>query len=92
MAAQQHTDTKVPRARVEIEVDELDALRHSLLMGLACYGEIDRLLNQAGTGIPEGAVIDPSGDPGEVGRFANALILVEHLAHQITQANGADHE
>ena len=30
---------------IEFEPDQLDAIRHALLIGLASYGEIDRLLN-----------------------------------------------
>ena len=66
----------------QISIDRYGAsvIRDALLIGLASYGEIERLKNEVdvmklcGTPAPEGLIpIDPTADPTTVSRFAEAL-------------------
>jgi len=59
-------------------------IRHALIVGLAAYGEIERLVNEqailesCGIGMPEGMrVVHPTGSPVTVSEFATALALLD---------------
>lgn len=61
-------------------------IRKALLVGLASYGEIERLTEEAsalasvGHSFPEGMKpVHPTGAADTVGEFAEALMQLEHL-------------
>lgn len=68
----------------ELEQDSIDAIRHALLIGLASYGEIERILNYVktmkvmGQEIPESLTpIHPTGSADTIGMFADAIRMVD---------------
>jgi len=76
-------DARFATLTIEFEPDQLEAIRGALLIGLASYGEIDRILNYVdtmkamGQKIPESLTpIHPTGSADTIGMFANALRMV----------------
>jgi len=74
---------------------KLDKCRDMLLVGLASYGEIERLWeaqHECGRNIPEDLrVIDPSGSCTTTGEFAEALRYVDDiLMHEIRDHAGQE--
>ena len=68
---------------IEFEPDQIEEIRHALLIGLASYGEIDRILNYAdtmkamGQKIPESLTpTHPTGSADTIGIFADALRML----------------
>ncbi len=68
----------------ELEQDAVDHIRNALLIGLASYGEIERLLNHVETmeacGVEtpkELTPIHPTGSADTVGMFAEAIRMVD---------------
>jgi hypothetical protein len=65
--------------------DVLRTIRRALLVGLACFGEIERLNDHAVIAdqmglLPDGMMpIHPSGSSETIGEFANALRELEYL-------------
>lgn len=82
------------RQAIEIEESEIDDLIESLLVGLAAYGEIERL-KDAKLGaelcrreIPPGmSPIDPCGHASVVSDFAEALRIADRLRRDLAHAN-----
>jgi hypothetical protein len=71
--------------KFELDAEQLTAIRQVLLIGLASYGEIQRLQNvfelseAGGKSVPETMrPLDPTGAAGTVGDFATALSYVEY--------------
>lgn len=80
-----------------IDLDALRSIRKALIVGLASFGEIERLQNafeiQAvrGEEIPEDMhPIHPTGNCDTVGEFANALAFVDILEDERREADQAD--
>ena len=91
MAAKEHNGRTAQAGTAEIDAEDLAAIRHSLLMGLACIGELERLdnetqltawCNRRRSEYPDGfRPINQSGDAAEFCHFANALRLVDSLTN-----------
>lgn len=87
--------------RVHDDEEALELVREMLLMGLACYGEIERLRNacdvmrRCGKEVPEDLEpIDQSGLATTIGDFAGALINVDCLvfsARKKANDRGGEH-
>jgi hypothetical protein len=72
---------------VELEAEQVAGIRHALLIGLAAYGEIERLCNArqiretCGKEVPEDLrAMHPTGAADTVGQFADALRSLENAA------------
>lgn len=66
---------------VTVERDELTHLREMLLVGLASFGELERIRSDPRT--PESLrVIHPTGSCDTVSRFADALRVLHYLERQ----------
>ena len=70
------------------KAEAINSIRSALLIGLASYGEIERLSDQAGIitacgkELPDGMrPIHPTGSADTVSNFAEALSLLETLQH-----------
>lgn len=68
-----------------LEREEIDTIRNALLIGLASYGEVERLAEArqtreaCGREVPEDLrVIHPTGSPTTVSEFAEALRALEY--------------
>lgn len=81
MATQEDTGGGAPLRRFGIEAEDLAQIRASLLVGLACFGELERIRAMAGDDdIPEHLrPIDQSGDPAEITNFAAALFAIDAI-------------
>lgn len=76
-------------ASVHLEVEQVERIRHALLIGLAAYGEIERLQNaqELASMSPAMAeemkdqlqVLHPTGQAETVGEFAAALREIEGI-------------
>ncbi|TAN01980.1 MAG: hypothetical protein EPN40_01920 [Rhodanobacteraceae bacterium] len=76
------------REAITLDADCVDGIRDALLLGLSCLGEIEELCNaheiaeKFGGEWPEGAIPKhPTGTADCVGRFANALRLLNIASH-----------
>lgn len=74
-------EQKAEAGRLTIGHAELRVVRHSMLVGLQSFGEIERLTNLSevyGDRLPEGMhPLHPSGDAETVSKFAEALFYLE---------------
>jgi hypothetical protein len=75
-----------------LEADQVVSIRRALLVGLAAYGEIERLANvqqlkeMCRHEIPEDdRVIHPTGCSDTVGEFADALRLLELADSEVAE-------
>ena len=79
-------DANLSSNTITLDADQVKAIRKAMLIGLASYGEIERLCNQAGLQesfgrpLPEEArPIHPTGCADTVGVFADALVYLNDL-------------
>lgn len=85
MAETNHTeDNDLDR---QDHLEKIKIIRRALLIGLASYGEVERVTNEVGMAelgkkeIPKGIKpIHPTGCSDTVGEFADALRFLEELA------------
>ena len=70
---------------ITLDPDQVSEIRHALLIGLACHGEIERLTNLheclALTSDPAPAEFkptNPSASPETIADFASALLYLEY--------------
>ena len=67
---------------LELDLDSAALVARMLVVGLSCYGELERLRNEFGILSLSGplprslAPIDPTGDPTTISNFADALVAV----------------
>lgn len=71
---------------INLDAEQVKAIRSALIIGLSSFGEIERLCNQADihesyeTPLPEGLKpIHPTGCTDTAGVFANALAYLNDL-------------
>lgn len=93
------TPAAEPRASGSFDLADYEAIHEPLLVGLASYGEIERLANAqgiaelAGQSIPPGLrVIHPTGSADTVSAFAEALRTLNVLRHGLRQRAAPDPE
>ena len=86
-------DLIVPTRSLDITMDSVRAIRHALHIGLDSFGEVERVTDRYDTlaGIFKQPVdqdlrpIHPTGTADTVGRFAEALRALEHIATLATE-------
>ena len=68
----------------ELEQASIDSIRHALLIGLASFGEISRILDHIktmkslGRDVPEELIpTHPTASPDTIGLFADAIRMVD---------------
>jgi hypothetical protein len=67
------------RGRVALDLESVETIRRALLVGLASYGEVERLADQEVAMKAAGLrVIHPTGNADAVSDFAAALGLLEY--------------
>lgn len=73
-----------PAARIELDVEEVRMIRNALLIGLDCFGEVERVrdaydveVEVAKNAVPETLrPLHPTGSPDTICEFATALRLL----------------
>ena len=83
----------VPTRSLDITMDSVRAIRHALHLGLESFGEVERVTDRydALADMLKQPVdkdlrpIHPTGAPDTVGRFAEALRALEHIADFATE-------
>lgn len=74
--------------RCDLSDADLFAIRRALLIGLECFGEIERIHNSIGfESIPKNLrPLHPTGAAGTIGVFASALRIIEDAKEEVMEA------